>query len=300
MADDQADDQADDHGPATAGIATATATLAGARDHARSLAAGAVMSGPTVPSSTATSVPAEAAGATICWAETINPGGYASRRLPRGAVVRFEDIDGDACLQLLVHNSAQPQERINTADTVKVQWQAYLGTGALLLSDMGRVLMTIVADTSERHDCLCGCSTRRSNDQRYGDGGASGRHPNARDMLALGVAKFGLGRADVAPNVNLFKSVRVDPSGALHLDGDVRPGTHVDLRAEMDVIVSVANTPHPLDDRAEYISTAVRCLAWLPNAESGGAAASDPYRSATPERLRAFQNTDEYHLGGAS
>ena len=292
---------ADDHGPTTAGTVTATNTLAGARDHARSLAGTALASGPTVPASAATDLPPEVVGATIVWAETIVPGGYASRRLPRGAVVRFEDVDGDACLQLLVHNAAHPNERINTADTVKVQWQAYLGAGALLLSDMGRVLMTIVGDTSERHDCLCGCSSRRTNEQRYGDAGASGTHPNARDMLALGVAKFGLSRADVAPNVNLFKSVRVDPSGGLHLDGAVRPGTHVDLRAEMDVIITVANTPHPLDDRAEYTSTAVRCLAWIPSpADEGAERAVDRYRSATPERLRAFQNTDEYLLGGAS
>ena len=277
---------ADDHGPAAAGTATATATLAGARDHARSLADGAVTSGPTVPSSSAIGVPAEAADATICWAETINPGGYASRRLRRGAIVRFADVDGDACLQLLVHNALQPLERINTADTVKVQWQAYLGTGALLLSDMGRVLMTIVADTSERHDCLSGCSSRLSNERRYGDGGASGAHPNARDLLALGVAKFGLGRADVAPNVNLFKSVRVEASGALHLDGDQRPGAYVDLRAEMDVIVTVANTPHPLDDRAEYSSTPVRCVAWVPTAATGTGAVPATTICTGQERLR--------------
>jgi len=251
-----------------------------------------------VPAASAADLPIEAEGATICWAETIPPGGYASRRLPRGAIVRFEDVEGDACLQLIVHNAVQPLERINAADTVKVQWQAYLGAGALLLSDMGRVLMTIIADASCRHDCLCGCSTRRSNDLRYGDAGASGKHPNARDLLALGVAKFGLGRADVAPNVNLFKSVRVDSSGGLHLDGAPRPGAFVDLRAEMDVIVTVANTPHTLDDRAEYTVTQVRGVAWRPPQSHGTAgSAGDPFRTTTPERSRAFQNTDEYLLG---
>lgn len=289
---------ADDHGTTVAGTGTQTNTLAGARDHARSLAATVVTSGPTVPSAAAAALPAEAAGATICWVETIDPGGYASRRLPRGAVVRFEDGEGDACVQLIVHNAAQPAERINVADTVKVQWQAYLGAGSLLLSDMGRVLMTIIDDTSGRHDCLCGCSSRRTNENRYGDSGVSGAHPNARDLLALGLAKFGLARTDVAPSINLFKSVRVDDSGGLHLEDEVRPGAHVDLRAEMDVIVTVANTPHPLDDRVEYTSTRVRCVAWLPALTLGGQDdAGDRFRSATPERLRAFQNTDEYLLG---
>ena len=66
---------------------------------------------------------------------------------PRDAVLRIADVDGDACVQLLVFNADAPAERLNVADTVKVQWQAYLGPGALLLSDMGRVLMTIVGDT---------------------------------------------------------------------------------------------------------------------------------------------------------
>jgi urea carboxylase-associated protein 2 len=251
-----------------------------------------------VPAGTATDVPAEAAGSTICWAETIDSGGYSSRRLARGAVVRFEDVEGDACVQLLVHNAAQPTERLNVADTVKVQWQAYLGAGSLLLSDMGRVLMTIVGDTSERHDCLCGCSGRRAGDDRYGDAGVGGKHPNARDLLALGVAKLGLSRRDVAPTVNLFKSVRVDAAGGLHFDGGVRPGTHVDLRADMDVLVTVANSPHPLDDRDTYHSSKVRCIAWLPPRATGeGNGDGVPSRSSTPERLRAFQNTGDYLLG---
>jgi uncharacterized protein YcgI (DUF1989 family) len=33
------------------------------------------------------------------------------------------------------------------ADTIKVQWNGYLGKGKLLLSDMGRVLMSILQDT---------------------------------------------------------------------------------------------------------------------------------------------------------
>jgi urea carboxylase-associated protein 2 len=209
-----------------------------------------------------------------------------------GAVLRIADPDGDACVQLLVHNAQQPAERLNIADTVKVQWQAYLATGAQLLSDMGRVLMTIVADTSERHDCLCGCSSTATNTARYGDAGASGPHPNGRDLLALGLAKLGLSQRDVGPNVNLFKSVHVDESGGLRLDGEPRPGTHVDLRAEMDVFVTLANTPHPLDDRATYTSTAVTCVAWKPD----GADSERPQPS-TPERLRASQNTRAFLLG---
>jgi urea carboxylase-associated protein 2 len=267
--------------------AEGTGTLAGAREHARSQAR-------STPAANAPDAVAFDVGGAVTWTTTIEPGGYASRRLPRGTVLRLDDVDGDACLQLLVHNAAQPAERLNIADTVKVQWQAYLAEGALLLSDMGRVLMTLVADTSARHDCLCGCSNRRTN-ARHGDAGASGRHPNARDLLALGVAKFGLSRLDVGPNVSLFKSVRIDGAGALHFDGEPRPGTHVALRAEMDVLVTLANAPHPLDNRPEYTTTPVRCLAWL----TGPGDSGDRRDPSTPERLRAFENTADYLLGFA-
>jgi urea carboxylase-associated protein 2 len=265
-----------------------TGTLGGAREHARAQAGTASATGPTIPSNTADDLPAGVVATDVVWNETIGAGGYASRRLPRGAVVHFTDLDGDACVQLLVHNALLPTERLNVVDTVKVQWQAYLATGALLLSGMGRALMTMTADTSGRHDCLCGGSTRAGNERRYGDGSVSGSAPSARDLLCLALAKHGGGRDDVGPCISLFKGVRVAGDGSLCFKGEPAPGAWVELRAELPVIVSVANTPHVLDDRPTYTATPVRVTAWRASRPE-----PDPFRSATPERQRAFENTDE-------
>ncbi len=276
--------------------ATDTATLAAARAHARAQAAESALfaaRGRTVPSAAAVDLPEGVTAAEVVWDETIPLGGYASRRLPRGAVIRFADHAGDACIQLLVHNAAMPTERLNVMDTVKVQWQAYLAEGALLLSDLGRVLLTIVQDSSGRHDCLAGATTLRTAADKYGDGSASGPTPNGRDLLCLGAAKFGLSRADVGPSVNLFKAARVAADGALAFDGDPAPDTNVTLRAEMDVILTVANTPHVLDPRPSYSGNDVRVTAW----RGAPAAADDPWRATSPERERAFENTDEWLLG---
>jgi uncharacterized protein YcgI (DUF1989 family) len=154
---------------------------------------------------------------------------------------------------------------------------------------MGRVLMTIVADSSARHDCLCGCSNQAWNERRYGSGAVSGPTPNARDLLALAASKHGLGRADLAPNVSLFKGVAVSDDGELRFDGSVTAPTTVELRAEMDVLVLLANTPHPLDERHEYAGSIVRATAW----RDRPATFDDPFRASSPERERAFQNTDE-------
>ena len=265
-----------------------TSTLEQAREHARRQAGARAATGPTIPSTAAVDLPDGVAADRVVWDETIGAGGYASRVLPRDAVLRITDIDGDACVQLLAYVAARPWERLNVADTVKVQWQAYLDAGALLLSDMGRVLLTVVEDTSGRHDCLCGATNRRLNDARYGDGSASGSAPNGRDLLILGAARHGLGRGDVPPSINLFKGAPVGGDGSITFDGDVRPGAYVELRAEVDVIVVLANTPHPLDERPAYSATPVRCTAWRTDRP-----ADDPIRTSSPERQRAFENTDE-------
>lgn len=267
-----------------------TADPAGARAHARAMAGLRVEAQPTVPAGAADDRPDGVPPEAMLWAETIAPGGYAAKRLNRGARLRLVDVTGDACVSMLLFNAERPVERLNVADTQKVQWNAYLCAGKLLLSDMGKVLMSIVEDTAEAHDAFCGASNAVSNARKYGDGDNWGPHPNARDRFMLGVGKFGLGRKDIHPCVNWFKGVRIADDGSTRFNlGPYAPGRQVTLRAEMDVIVVLANCPHVLDPRPDYVVTPARVLAWRgePTPEN------DPIRTATPEGLRAFQNVEE-------
>lgn len=266
-----------------------TATTRGARDHARAMGSTVVEAMPTVPPSHATGLPDGVDAADVVWAETIAGGGSSSRVLARGTTLRLEDPDGDACVGLLVHHAEQTAERLNIADTVKVQWQAYPGVGSLLLSGMGRVMMTITADTSGRIDAFCGTSNAAANQRRYGDGELDGPYPNGRDHFGVELAKQGLDRRDIAPNLNLFKGVRIADDGSILADAVPSAGaTHIELRAEMAVLVTLVNVPHVLDPRADYTVTPVRVLAW----RGEPTAPDDPLRDATPEGRRAFENTE--------
>src|SRR5262245_60331427 len=237
------------------------------------------------------------AAADVLWEETIGAGGYASQVVPRGARVRFADLDCDTCGGLLLHRADRPAERLNVADTVKLQWQAYPGPGYLLLSDMGRVLATVLADTGGGHDMFCGTSNRLDTERRYGDGAAHGPHPSGRDRLVVALAKHGLGERDVAPNLNLFAAVVVEPDGTLRRrEGASQPGAEVVLRAEQPLIVSLVAVPHRLDARPAYTAGRIRVTAW----RGEPAPADDPARNAGPEARRAFENTDaELRLAGA-
>lgn len=262
-----------------------TADPYGARAHARAMAGTVVEAMPVVPATAA-----DAAGPVV-WEETIAAGGYAARRIARGTRLRLIDLHGDACASLLLFNAENPLERLNVADTLKVQWNGYLGQGKLLLSDMGRVLMSILDDTAGTHDAFCGASNQASNARKYGDGSNYGPHPNARDRFMLGVAKHGLGRKDVHPCLNLFKGVKVEADGTTAPQiGPFAPGRQVTLRAEMDLIVVLANCPHVLDPRRAWSVTPLRATAW----KGAITPPDDAVRLATPEATRAFLNTEDY------
>jgi len=263
-----------------------TADPYGAQAHARAMAGTKVEAMPTVPAA------AGDAPGPVVWEETIAAGGYASRRLARGSRLRLIDLAGDACASLLLFNAEQPVERLNVADTLKVQWSGYLGEGRLLLSDMGRVLASILVDTAGTHDAFCGASNQASNERKYGEGANHTAHPNARDRLILGVAKHGLSRKDVHPCLNLFKGTRIAPDGAIMPEvGPFPPGREVILRAEMELIAVIANCPHVLDPRPAWSVTPLRATAWRGEVTPPG----DPVRNAAPEGLRAFLNTEDYY-----
>lgn len=270
-----------------------TSTPLKARDHARAQAGTIVEAMPTIPASRAKNLPAGVSSSEVLWEETLAAGDYASKVLPRGSRLRIVNSAGDACANLLLYNADCPTERLNVADTIKVQWNGYLGQGKLLLSDMGRVLMSIVEDTCQQHDTFCGASNAKTNFARYGSGDNFTPTPSARDRFLLALTKHGLGRRDVMPNINLFKTARIQPDGSMKfMQSSSKAGDVVVLRAEMRVLVVIANTPHVLDPRTKYTCTPLRLTAWRGPVTS----ADDPVRNSTPENVRAFENVEDYFL----
>ncbi|WP_159930140.1 MULTISPECIES: DUF1989 domain-containing protein [Nocardia] len=237
---------------------TSTANTSGARAHARSQAATATIAEPAAPAGVTAS--------RITFAQRVPAGGYANVVLGRGTRVRLHDPDGAACAHLLLVRAEAPWERLNVADTLKVPWQAYLGEGHPLLSDQGRLLATVLADTSGHHDALCGPTTR------------------ARDLLRLAGAKHGLRPRDIGPTVAFFRGVRVERDGALTATGSAAAGASVDLLVHLPVTVLIANTAHPLDDRP---ATDLDVVAWAAPEDLAVPGGEDP------EYRRAVRNTEQ-------
>ena len=229
---------------------------------------------------------------TIIHREVIPAGWYWTTRLNRGDTLRIVNTLGTSTVSLLAWNAADPIERLNHADTIKVQWAARLQKGRVLLSDMGRALLGITEDSSAAHDAVVGGSTAATNLAKYGEGSFR----NTRDNFVLAAAKLGLDRRDVHPCVSFFAPVAIDADGKFAWsDARRQKRDFVDLRAEMDLLIALSNCPHPLDPAESYPRASVEIVRY----RAGAPAADDLCRTATAEAIRAYENNALY-LGETS
>jgi urea carboxylase-associated protein 2 len=245
---------------------------------------------PYLPPQTSPYIPVGVDPGALVWAEVVAGGGYSHRWLDRGTRVRFDDVDGDACANILLYNAAEPGDRLNTADTQKISWNAYLRQGQPLLSGEGRALATIVSDDSGRSDALCGTSSAALCEAKYGASRPESSSPAGGELFIVAAAKHGLAPRDIPPSLSFFQGVHVESDGALTFTGSSGAGRHVDLLLEMPCLLLVANVPHPLDPRSEYSVTPLRIHAWREGATEPGSAQWD----SAPETTRAYLNTQDY------
>ena len=226
-------------------------------------------------------------------AETLRGGDKWSRILRRGEALRLTDPGGGAAVAGLFFHARQVLERYNMPDTLKAQYTAFLTQGRVLYSDMGRILLSITADTCGWHDTLSGHQDAQESNAQYGVGTyqqlRNDYHRNTRDNFLAELVKHGLGRRDLHANVNFFVKVVTDEDGRLRWQpGNARAGCLIELRAEMDVLCVLSNTPHPLDPATTYAPPPVELLI----TRGPPAGPTDPCRTSRPENARGFQMTE--------
>jgi urea carboxylase-associated protein 2 len=216
--------------------------------------------------------------------EEVAAGWYATIRLRRGDGLRIVDPSGLSSVSMIAWRAEDTSERINCADTVKVQWSAALSKGRIILSDMGRVVFSVIEDSCGAHDIMVGGSTPTTS----GEGVR-----NTRENFIAGAAKIGLGLRDIPPCVTFFAPVSLDESGRLAWSQQrKRPGDFVDLRAEMNAILVLSNCSHPIDPAGPSASRPVSLI----RHRVGLAAPDDPCRNGSAEARRAFEFTDRLYV----
>jgi len=233
----------------------------------------------------------------VLWSERVPGGGHWSWRLKRGTALRLVALGADANVSVVLYAAHSTLERYNMPDSLKAQHAAHYRRGHVLMSDMGRSMASFTADSLGWHDPLGALLDAPTMQQRFGEhrfeAHRNGMHRSGKDGLLIEIGKHGLGRRDLIAPVNLFSKVAVDDEGRFHFArGHSKAGDFVELRLDMDVIVAISTSPHPLNPSQVYAPPQVGVVAW----HSGPAAADDFCRTFRAENARAHHNSDVFAL----
>ncbi len=232
----------------------------------------------------------------VSYQTSIEGGKHWSFTARAGTLLRMVDGAGGANVGMLFYNPANTLERYNAPDTLKCQHTFKLTKGHCLYSDMGRIFCSIVEDTHGWHDTVCGNSTRALVAERWGERSYQAYRnewtQNGHDAFLVEAGKYGMGRRDLAANVNWFSKVSAAADGTLLFDPVEVAGACVELRFEMDTLVLLHTCPHPLNRAPEYPrkSLSLRFAKALP------VEPDDFCMNSRPENIRGFANTDLYRL----
>jgi len=181
-----------------------------------------------------------------------------SRRIERGETLRIIDLEGKQAVDFLCYNADDHADRYGAADTIKVnEGGIFLTKGTVLYSVRLTPLFTITADTCGKHDTIGGCCSTELNAFRYG----AEPGPNCRDNFLTEFDKYGMGKTDMAANINFFMYVPVSANGTMDVGPSIsKPGDYVDLRAETDVLAVISNCPQINNPVNDYNPTPIRVV----------------------------------------
>ena len=174
-----------------------------------------------------------------------------------GRHLRIVDLEGRQAVDFLCYNAHDSLERYHAPNTIKAAGSIFLTSGHVLYSDVARPIFTIVEDSFGGHDTIGGCCSGPSNAMLYGVKDC----PGCRENFLAALARHGMGRRDIVPNINFFMRVPVEPAGnAAIAVGVSAPGTFVELRAEMDALAVISNCPQIHNPCNDFNPTPIRVV----------------------------------------
>ena len=184
-----------------------------------------------------------------------------SQVVRKGQLLRIVDLEGQQAVDTLFYAAGDFSERYCAQSTLAAQGSAYVGAGTRILSNRGRLMATMLADSVGEHDTSAGACSCEANTVRFGH---HTRYMHAcRENFIVELAKHGMTKRDIVSNINFFMNVPIRPDGELAIvDGASKPGDFVELKAEMDVLCVISNCPQVNNPCNGFKPTPVRVLIW--------------------------------------
>jgi len=186
----------------------------------------------------------------------------AAVEVKRGQAVRIIDVEGAQVGDLVCFNRHDLGECYSPQNTVLFNRTIYPKVGALLVSNRGRPMMRLVADTVGVHDLICGSCSDEYYRNRLDH---HEPHRSCRGNLAEAVAAWGVAPRDIPFSFNVFMRWPVQPDGAVvPMAAPSGAGDYADFLAEMDVVVANSACPSDITPTNAHHPTPMRIVVYEP------------------------------------
>lgn len=162
-------------------------------------------------------------------------------RVAKGGLVRVTNPFGTQAVDFWAFNADDLDEYLCMEHLRSFNSIVFVTKEVALVSNERRPLVTMIEDTSAgRHDTLlCAC-----NAAIYREHGVKGYHRSCADNLHEALTAIECDVPFTPGALNLFMSVKVHDDGKIErLLPASKPGAHVTLRADMDVIMAFSACP---------------------------------------------------------
>ncbi|VAW53392.1 Urea carboxylase-related aminomethyltransferase [hydrothermal vent metagenome] len=236
---------------------------------------------------------------TVFYEDRLSGGCHWSMIMRKGTSLRLIDEQGGANVGMLFYNPVNLLERYNAPDTLKCQHTFKLTKGNCLYSDMGRIFCSIVEDAVGWHETVCGNITKQIIKDKWGkktyQDARNDWSQNGYSSFLVELAKYGLGKKDMAANLNLFSGVAVDEEGNFeYMENNSKAGDVIELRFEMDTLVLLHTCPHPLSTAKEYPKKSISYQI----IQAAPVTDDDDCLNYREENRRGFENNHRFLLDG--
>ncbi len=164
----------------------------------------------------------------------------------RGTIFSVVNTHGHQVVDTWAFCASDPSEYLSMEHSRSATYRLLFRPGDTLVTNRFRPIVTITADTSPGiHDTLHAACSAESN-VFYG---ASATHPNCEDNLKGVMAERGVDLADIPCPWNLFEHAPADGEGVLRDEPSAaKAGDHVELRADMDIVLVCSACPSTVGD----------------------------------------------------
>ncbi len=164
--------------------------------------------------------------------------------LAAGQSVRVVNTHGAQVVDTWAFNRADPHEFMSMEHSRAAMLRLRPRVGDVLVSNHRRPVLTLTEDTAGGvHDTLIAACDR----WRYEGLGCTDYHDNCADNLAAALAALGLTPPETPSPLNLFMNIPWTEDGGVSFDPPVsKPGCHVSLRAEMDLVIAFSACPQDI------------------------------------------------------